>query len=57
MKPCFMEVIMTFATALVYLYLVTMIGSMIYVAWKVKKWCDREEIDEIRIKRDWPQAE
>jgi len=57
MKPCYLEVIMTFATALVYIYLITMIGSMIYVAWKVKKWCDREEIDEIRIKREWPQAE
>ena len=53
---CFEEVTMSFLNILVYVHLVGVILGVIYMVWRVKRFLDQEEIEEIRIKRDWPQA-
>ena len=53
---CFEEVTMSFLNILVYVHLVVVILGVIYMVWRVKRFLDQEEIEEIRIKRDWPQA-
>ena len=54
---CYQEVAMSFLNLLVYVHLVVVIFGVLYMAWRVKRFLDQEEIEEIRIKRDWPQAE
>ena len=48
---------MSFLNLLVYVHLVVVIFSVLCMVWRVKRFLDQEEIEEIRIKRDWPQAE
>ena len=54
---CYQEVGMSFLNLLVYIHLVVEIVGVLYMVWRVKRFLDQEEINEIRIKRDWPQAE
>jgi len=54
---CYQEVGMSFLNLLVYIHLVVVIFGVLYMVWRVKRFLDQEEINEIRIKRDWPQAE
>ncbi len=48
---------MTVLSILAYAYFITVIVGVIYVAWKIKSFCDKEGIDEIRLKREWPQMD
>ena len=54
---CYEEVAMSFLNLLVYVHLVVVIFGVLYMVWRVKRFLDQEEIEEIRIKRAWPQAE
>ena len=53
---CYQEGAMSFLNLLVYVHLVVVIFGVLYMVWRVKRFLDQEEIEEIRIKRDWPQA-
>jgi len=46
---------MTVLQILIYVYLLSVTFGVLYVAWKIKRWVDREEIHEIRLRREeWP---